>query len=327
MTNRISYFANAWEDTLQGAMNTTELSFAVADAAALTTPCYLVIEPESASNREYVYVESKVGNTLTIATGERYLAGSAAGSGLSHASGAQVRLAPTGQAFEDLHDRVSTHGHTGGTDGTGLAHTALSGVTANQHHNEDHASRHASAGADPVTPAAIGAATSGHTHAGLVTNGDTHDHAGGDGAQIDHGGVAGLADDDHTQYHNAARHDADDHSALVEAVTFSRLGVLPAGSTPGVFRWYPHANITIVNVVAWVTVADTTTVEVDVNKNGTTIFTTQTNRPILLTGNIDTSGTPEVTAVNGPASDYVTVDIDAATDAEDLGVQIRYIRR
>lgn len=33
-----------------------------------------------------------------------------------------------------------------------------------------------------------------------VTNADTHDHSGGDGGQIDHGGLAGLADDDHTQY-------------------------------------------------------------------------------------------------------------------------------
>jgi len=33
-----------------------------------------------------------------------------------------------------------------------------------------------------------------------VTNGDGHDHVGGDGAQVDHGGLAGLADDDHTQY-------------------------------------------------------------------------------------------------------------------------------
>ena len=33
-----------------------------------------------------------------------------------------------------------------------------------------------------------------------VTNGDSHDHSGGDGAQIDHGGLAGLTDDDHTQY-------------------------------------------------------------------------------------------------------------------------------
>jgi hypothetical protein len=33
-----------------------------------------------------------------------------------------------------------------------------------------------------------------------VTNGDSHNHNGGDGAQIDHGGLAGLTDDDHTQY-------------------------------------------------------------------------------------------------------------------------------
>jgi len=38
------------------------------------------------------------------------------------------------------------------------------------------------------------------TSHGIVTNGNSHDHAGGDGAQIDHGGLAGLADDDHTQY-------------------------------------------------------------------------------------------------------------------------------
>jgi hypothetical protein len=41
-----------------------------------------------------------------------------------------------------------------------------------------------------------------------VTNGDSHDHVGGDGAQIDHGGLAGLSDDDHSQYHNDARGDA-----------------------------------------------------------------------------------------------------------------------
>lgn len=41
-----------------------------------------------------------------------------------------------------------------------------------------------------------------------VTNGDSHDHSGGDGAQIDHGGLAGLADDDHSQYHNDSRGDA-----------------------------------------------------------------------------------------------------------------------
>lgn len=40
----------------------------------------------------------------------------------------------------------------------------------------------------------------GYGGPGGVTGGDSHDHVGGDGAQIDHGGLAGLADDDHTQY-------------------------------------------------------------------------------------------------------------------------------
>lgn len=50
-------------------------------------------------------------------------------------------------------------------------------------------------------------ATAGHNHTGTyapaangITGGDSHDHSGGDGAQIDHGGLAGLGDDDHTQY-------------------------------------------------------------------------------------------------------------------------------
>jgi hypothetical protein len=41
-----------------------------------------------------------------------------------------------------------------------------------------------------------------------VTNGDSHNHNGGDGAQIDHGGLAGLSDDDHSQYYNQSRGDA-----------------------------------------------------------------------------------------------------------------------
>ena len=42
----------------------------------------------------------------------------------------------------------------------------------------------------------------------LVSNGDAHNHSGGDGAQIDHGSLAGLGDDDHTQYLTAARGDS-----------------------------------------------------------------------------------------------------------------------
>lgn len=38
--------------------------------------------------------------------------------------------------------------------------------------------------------------------------------AGGGGGVTDHGALTGLADDDHSQYLNVTRHDADDHSAL-----------------------------------------------------------------------------------------------------------------
>lgn len=37
----------------------------------------------------------------------------------------------------------------------------------------------------------------------------------------DHGGLSGLSDDDHSQYLNEARHDADDHSSLATEVVFA----------------------------------------------------------------------------------------------------------
>lgn len=99
----------------------------------------------------------------------------------------------------------------------GLLHSNLGGVTADQHH----AKVHDLAGVDHTVsgltaghviraagPSSYGFAQLAHGDlsgagvgvAGHVTNADTHDHLGGDGAQIDHGGLAGLADDDHTQY-------------------------------------------------------------------------------------------------------------------------------
>lgn len=42
----------------------------------------------------------------------------------------------------------------------------------------------------------------------------------------DHGSLTGLTDDDHTQYHNTARHDADDHSSFSYATMGT--GALPS---------------------------------------------------------------------------------------------------
>jgi hypothetical protein len=68
---------------------------------------------------------------------------------------------------------------------------------------------------------------------------------------------------------------------------------------------------------------------IDVNKNGTTIFTTQGNRPTIAAGANATASeaTPDVTAM--AAGDYLTVDIDAVGSANagnDLTVFVRYQR-
>jgi hypothetical protein len=60
-----------------------------------------------------------------------------------------------------------------------------------------------------------------------------------------------------------------------------------------------------------------------VNKNGSTIFTTQANRPTIVSGALTSVSVPDVTTwANG---DYLTVDIDqvgSTTPGTDLQVQV-----
>jgi len=116
---------NAFETTLSttlGASGTTVTLTAVTDSASnnITAPCYLVIEPDSATNREYVLVSAINIGTKTITLGDggssyRYLTGSSATSGLSHASGATIRYVPMAQHIEDINDRVDTIMNSAGT--------------------------------------------------------------------------------------------------------------------------------------------------------------------------------------------------------------------
>lgn len=68
------------------------------------------------------------------------------------------------------------------------------------------------------------------------------------------------------------------------------------------------------------------TVLVDVNKNGTTVFTTQGNRPsIAISGFASSAAVPDVTSL--AAGDYLTVDVDqigSTIAGADLTVAIRY---
>ena len=106
-------------------------------------------------------------------------------------------------------------------------------------------------------------------------------------------------------------------------VPFSWSGELQTSS--GTHRLVFADNATLVAVVASCGVAPAgAAVIVDVNLNGTTIFTTQANRPTIADGgNQSAVATPDVTAVS--AGDYLTVDIDqvgSSDPGEDLTVSI-----
>lgn len=108
--------------------------------------------------------------------------------------------------------------------------------------------------------------------------------------------------------------------------SFFQTGTLTVKTGAG--RWYIAANATILSVQASVGTAPTgAAVIVDINKNGTTIFTTQTNRPTIAVST-NTSGLVSNMSVTAlAANDYLTVDIDqigSTVAGADLTVQIRY---
>lgn len=108
-------------------------------------------------------------------------------------------------------------------------------------------------------------------------------------------------------------------------VPFSQPGVLATGT--GKFRWYNDtgATLTFVAVRASADTAPTgATITIDVNKDGTTIYTTQGNRPaIAISGNTIKSTNPDVTTIADGS--YLSVDIDqigSTIPGSDLSVTI-----
>ncbi len=99
MVNRQSELLNAFQTTLATEMSSAASTMELDDATGLTEPFYMVIEPENEAQREYVYVSSLTGTTATVP--ERYLTGSAAGSGLTHPVGSVVRMVVMAQHVEE----------------------------------------------------------------------------------------------------------------------------------------------------------------------------------------------------------------------------------
>jgi len=107
--------------------------------------------------------------------------------------------------------------------------------------------------------------------------------------------------------------------------TFTVPGTLTVGT--GTARFYLTATRTISNVAVSVGTAPTgASLIVDVNKNGTTIFTTQANRPTITASSFsDLTSTPDVTSL--ASGDYLTIDVDqigSTIAGSDLVVQVFY---
>lgn len=92
------------------------------------------------------------------------------------------------------------------------------------------------------------------------------------------------------------------------SASFSVAGDVATGA--GSHRWYAEEALTIVSVRASVGTAPTgAALIVDVNKNGTTVFTTQANRPQIAAGtNTDLADAIDVTSL--ALGDFLTVDVD-----------------
>ena len=99
---------NAFETTLSGTLGATDTTLNLTSTTGLTSPIYLVIDPDSSTSREYIFIDGTINasSAAMSTTDNRYLTGSAAASGLSHASGTKVRVSPMAQMFEDIWDAV-----------------------------------------------------------------------------------------------------------------------------------------------------------------------------------------------------------------------------
>jgi len=108
--------------------------------------------------------------------------------------------------------------------------------------------------------------------------------------------------------------------------TFSKSGTLVVGA--GTFRWYNDTGrtLTFTSVRASVGTAPTgASIIVDVHKDGTTIYTTQGNRPAIAvsTNTVDATTAPDVTTI--AENSYLTIDIDqigSTIAGADLVVQV-----
>jgi hypothetical protein len=117
--------------------------------------------------------------------------------------------------------------------------------------------------------------------------------------------------------------DIGDPESYQETLTFTITGAL--ATQVGAVRLYLDYDCTVLGVRASVGVSPTgADVIVDVNKNGSTMFTNQANRPRVVAGAFTGTAVPAVATL--AKDDYLTVDVDqvgSVTAGTHLVVQVR----
>lgn len=105
MTDRKTYFANAFETTLTSSLAAGGTTINVADTTGSpAAPFYLTLEPGTDAKREVVLVSGKTSTTFTLtASTDRGLDGT---TDITHDAGVAVKVVPVAAAMTDLHDRV-----------------------------------------------------------------------------------------------------------------------------------------------------------------------------------------------------------------------------
>lgn len=139
------------------------------------------------------------------------------------------------------------------------------------------------------------------------------------------GGGAGMSkhgNEFHTPHFSEATHS---HTATIKTtLSFAVVATLTTGTDKAPTIMAP-CSLTITKAKVVVKTAPTgSSIIVDINKAGTTIFTNQANRPEIAIGETqDDSGTPDVTSLS--EGDKVTIDIDqvgSGTPGADLTVEV-----
>lgn len=107
MTAQETNSQNLFSTTLTSGVSSSDLTFPVDSLGSLSTPCYLIVDPESDTKVEFILFDGVFGGAsfVTLSTGNRGLPGSASGA-QAHASGVKVESRPIQQHLEDINDRV-----------------------------------------------------------------------------------------------------------------------------------------------------------------------------------------------------------------------------